>query len=53
MLSNGRNDLRKPPALEEEAIMLPITVPFTFSPEMKGAQECSEKQLKILDGSED
>lgn len=34
-LPNGRNDLKKPPTLEEE-ITLPITVPFTLSPEVKG-----------------
>ena len=53
MLSNERDDLKKPPTLEEEAIMLPITVPFTFFPAMKGTQECSEKQLRLMDGSED
>lgn len=47
MLSNGRNDLKKCSTLEE-LIMLPITVPFTLSPEMKGAQECSEKIMIAL-----
>lgn len=49
MLSNGRNDLKKAPTLEE-MIMMPITVPFRFSPEMK-CPGVLKKHLKITDGS--
>lgn len=50
MLSSGRNDLKNIPILED-TIKLPISVLFIFSPEIKGAQQCSEKQLKIIGGS--
>lgn len=51
MLSSGRNDLKNIPILGD-TIKLPISVFFILSPEMKGAQECSEKQLKLMGGSE-
>lgn len=35
MLSNRTNDPKKPTL--EKAVTLPITVPFTLCPEMKGA----------------
>lgn len=52
MLSNGGMISRSLLPWKKKRSTLPVTVLFTLSPEMKGAQKCSEKQLKITDGSE-